>query len=390
MLVANVHVVDWEIPMGDATPLIVTTGNESRIFTSRRGSYMFIEGDAAGVGEMVEPVFALPGEDPATILFEARQLLHECTSRLVGTIVGKNWIDDVKHVVHNCISPASRASPMSIRLTRFCVEQALLTFVAHHRSIPLRHILREYIGIPVQSGIPEEGVVRLNAMFNMRDDSDIGVLPRGVIKLKVGGGKSTPQNDAHRVNAVAAQLVGQGHPLLRLDANQSWSINEYQDFLESLTPHAVSFIQYIEEPFKVESADEMCGKLRAVSAPPPLALDESLLFPKIESILQERKHLRIINKVFLHGISCSNPMFLDNTRTTITCTFETGVGLAFLVSLAFAVNQEKYHGIHALPQMIASCPITKEFSDLMQNDQDGLFIAVKKAESLLKKFSPFS
>lgn len=390
MLVAKVHVVDWEIPLGDATPLIVTTGNETRTFTSRRGSYMFIEGEARGVGEMVEPVFTLPGEDPATILFEARQLLHACKSHLVGTLVGKNWIDDVKHVVSNCISPESRASTMSIRLTRFCVEQALLTFVGHHHSIPLCYILREYMGIPVRSGIPEEGFVRLNAMLNMRDDSDIGVLPRGVIKLKVGGGQSTPKQDAYRVNAVAAQLVDRGNPFVRLDANQSWSANEYHDFLESMTPHAVGLIQYIEEPFKVESADELCEKLVTVAAPPPLAIDESLLFPTIESILQEQKHLRIINKVFLHGISCSNPMFLDNTRTTLTCTFETGVGLAFLVSLAFAVNQEEYHGIHALPQMIASCPITKEFSDLMQNDQDGLFIAVKKAESLLKKFSPFS
>jgi hypothetical protein len=389
MLVKNVRVSDWEIPLGHATPLIVTTANKSRTFLSRRGSYMYIEGEAHGVGEMVEPVFTLPGEDPGTILAEARRILYACTSSLTGLVLGDDWIHDIKNAVSICCVLESHESPMSKRLACFCVEQALLTFVARSRSIPLWFILREYMGITCISVNAYDGVVRLNTMLNMRGAKDLGVLPRGVIKLKVGGGESSPAKDARRVNGVAAEIEPIKFPILRLDANQSWSAIEYREFLKSLSSHAVSLIQYIEEPFKADSVAERNHQLRDSVRSLPIALDESLLLPEIDSILKEQVDLRIINKVSLHGIASSHPMFLEGSRTTITCTFETGIGLAFLVSLAYAVNPEEYHGLHPLPQMSASSRITCEFSRLVHNDPQGSFVNVRESEALLLNFSKF-
>jgi len=63
------------------------------------------------------------------------------------------------------------------------------------------------------------------------------------------------------------------------------------------------------------------------------------------------------------------------------------VGLAFLVSLAYAVNPTQYHGLHPLQQMVRECPTTRTFSELIKNDKDGFFVNVDDVESVLRNFS---
>ena len=76
---------------------------------------MFIEGEANGVGEMVEPVFTLAGEDPGTILAEARKILYACTSSLSGLVLGNDWIYDIKNAVRNLGQPVFFVQRRSIK-----------------------------------------------------------------------------------------------------------------------------------------------------------------------------------------------------------------------------------------------------------------------------------
>ena len=139
----------------------------------------------------------------------------------------------------------------------------------------------------------------------------------------------------------------------------------------------------MEEPVLVESASEWHQLIRQLSNYPiPIALDESLLLPDIDEFLGNHKDVRVINKTSLHGISGAADVFHDATRTTITCTFETGVGLGFLTAFAFAVNPSGFHGIHALPAMAAADACTRKFSELVACDEYGLYVDVVQVVNL--------
>ena len=389
--ITKVRLTNWEISLGSNTPLVVTTGNLERIFPSRRGSYLVIEASDEkksfrGIGELVEPVFTLPGEDPSTILVEAREVLRHGIDMVRGEQIGIEWKTDIDRLISSAFVRANIDSRMSIRIARFCLEQSLLTMVADVLGKPLWWVMRMYLDVPHPSGdLDTNPIVRLNSMFNLRQGDDLDQIPNGVVKLKVGGLLSQPSADAMKVSYVAERIKeGQS---LRLDANQSRSCDDYRTFIEHLSPNVVAKIEYIEEPFRVACTDELRKCLASCRSSIVVALDESLLYKDIESILMEYRNLKVVNKVFLHGLKDSDQNFLSPTRTTFTCTFESGVGLGFLVSLAYAVNSTQYHGLHPLQQMMRECPITRAFFELIKNDKDGFFVNVNDVESVLRNFS---
>jgi L-alanine-DL-glutamate epimerase-like enolase superfamily enzyme len=149
-----------------------------------------------------------------------------------------------------------------------------------------------------------------------------------------------------------------------------WEMHEYLRFLSHLDTVTINAIEYIEEPFKSHSLCDMVSGLRLLPNNCTVALDESLLNENIASILENETHLRIIHKTSLHSLRMGNILSGFSNRITITCTFETGVGLAFLCSIAAAVNPLAFHGIHPLHEMVHADAATEFFFNLM-TEADG-------------------
>jgi L-alanine-DL-glutamate epimerase-like enolase superfamily enzyme len=225
-------------------------------------------------------------------------------------------------------------------------------------------------------------------MYNTRVGGANLTQESGVMKLKVGGGAKSPASDAQLVNEITRSANSSKTPWLRLDANQSWTAQEYQSFINGLTTQSKLAIEYIEEPVIPDSTDIPLNGLCGFHESPciPLAVDESTLNENVFDHLESCTELRIINKTFLHGIRDANKSLRDPNRTTITCTFETGVGLIFLVAYAAVVNPSAYHGIHALPGMISADAITERFANAVERDSFGQFISIETIEKLMHDF----
>ena len=209
------------------------------------------------------------------------------------------------------------------------------------------------------------------------------------MKLKVGGGSRTAFEDAALVNTVVASSSRSHTRWLRLDANQSWTVDEFKELTLSLTLESKQAIEYIEEPLisfhgHLVLINDLCAMIKESEF--PIALDESLLHKEIIDFLVTSKELKIVNKTFLHGIRDAHPVLREPKRTTITCTFESGIGLCFLVAYASVVNPLGYHGIHALPAMALCDPITKRFTECVEEDEDGTYVRLESIERVVYEY----
>jgi L-alanine-DL-glutamate epimerase-like enolase superfamily enzyme len=377
MKIVNATVTQFCIPLN--TPLSVLSGSKHVNFPERRGLHFRISCECSipesdpveGVGELVEPVFTLQ-DTPEYILEQTRGILQRTTQSVVGTVFQlQGWVESVRGLIDHFI-PLENL-PWVI-LARFCIEQALLRVVADALGSPLHIVIAAWLKI-AQSSPPVR--LRLNTMFNTR----ISQLPQspslvGVVKLKVGGGSRSPEQEAAVVSQVAGGLRG----TLRLDANQSWSVDEAGRFASSLSEQAIGAIEYIEEPLRVSSAPDVGSCISELRTKYPIwnnitiALDESLLSPGIADTLNADPSLLVVHKTFLLGLRDCALLHRFRSRTTFSCTFETGVGLSFLAAVAAAGRPDKAHGLFPLQDMVAADPATADFSNRIMSDNNGAYI----------------
>jgi len=383
MHVSSLRVIEVNIPL--EPPLVVTTKNKKTNFTHRRGFYLVASHDnVCGVGEMVEPVFRSQKDpDSETVLNESLALARSLQRSLMDVQIDElNWKDGMIKLIDRVLPFDPQHMSLSMRLTRFALEQALLYLVARSTGVPITVVIAEWIG---QNHLPVSNVLRINSMINVRsgpDNFDSSLTQTGgVIKVKVGGGDRTPERDANLINRISNQ---QKHrkAWLRLDANQSWSKTEADLFFKSLSPEAIHAIEYIEEPFNVESVFDLEAVMRGINL--PVALDESLMETDIFHCVELIERCRIVNKTFLHGIRDSK--LIHGRDITVSCTFETGIGLGFLVLFASVVSPHVYHGIHALPTMIERDEFTKRFKESVSHDEQGVFFELHVVEKLMYDF----
>lgn len=237
-----------------------------------------------------------------------------------------------------------------------------------------------------------------------------------ILKLKVGDPHGVCcLSDALRVNELVAQsqlqsVKAQGR-WLRLDANQSWSIEQAVTFGDALTLQAVESIEYVEEPLRFDSHTspsvmdskargacyddlrQRCVNWRSLT----VTLDESLV--QLEEDLSEEV-LRIVAhssrtperwhavvKPSLLSVDCRY-LRLEGGQVTISCTFETGLGLAFLVCLSCFF--EGSHGVHAKGDMAELDSSTREFTSLLHQrsraPRGGMAVRVSKAVDMLMSY----
>ena len=253
--------------------------------------------------------------------------------------------------------------------------------------------------------------MRINGFASVRDGSDVTstVPQRQVLKMKVGDVDGVCwQSDALKVNELVAAT--QKRPRwLRLDANQSWTINQATQFAALLSDDAVSAIEYVEEPLKFPlhmGESPTVGHMRGAAYKElmagssawqriSIALDETLIeldstearsvllgaSSMLSNLIIRRSH--IVLKPSLLSLSCI--YFADpEEEVTISCTFESGLGLAFQVVVA-AFCGDGCHGLHAKEDMIEVDESTLNFSLLFEVGDLGSCIRVSEAENLLNK-----
>ena len=384
----------FSIPLVDSPLVVHTGGDQPQKFLARNGASMKVAGvlnsdsrSIVGVGEVVEPVFVRAGgDDSSQILAASIETLESCCSRVSASVIMLNkWQVDVAALIDN-ILPLPQSRGQSFTMSRFALEQALLGLVSAALKLPLWNVLREWVRPGRPSGESDPIGIELNSLYDARDNQIPFPGMSFCLKVKIGG-SLTPEESAALVNKLAENgrpdgLIG---PWLRLDANQCWDVVSASAFAKGLSKCAIESIQYVEEPLKVGSIAELRTLVRELIAECPvwsevsIAVDESLLFEGSESFVQMNPTIFIVHKPFLHGLRDSRIVGRFTDRVTITCTFETGIGLSFLASLAAALNRTTYHGIHALPEMAITNDATRRFDlTIQQSTKDASrYISIK-------------
>ena len=333
--ISHALVYPFSIDLKEA-PLVVSKQGIRHTFTHRNGAHLVLKGGmplVVGVGELVEPVFTLPGKNSEEIVAASVSELQLVRNALLGEEIDTtNFVPSLNRLMKKLGSCAVGSL--------FAVEQALLRLIANAINQSLFSVIQTWMEWP--KNIIGNHCVHLNRLY-ARDSRVDTARENGAvhnsdvcIKLKIGG---DPKVAAEQVNSIAL-----GH-VLRLDANQEWTLDGALEFIQLLNQHTISSIEYFEEP-----VSDLIGDYSVLLKSPVLfAIDESLLCAGIEDFIARESLVQIVYKPFLHGLRRNILKYVN--RMTFTCTFETGIGLNFILSMAAALGGMRPHGIHAWASM---------------------------------------
>jgi L-Ala-D/L-Glu epimerase len=121
--------------------------------------------------------------------------------------------------------------------TKSTFDMALHDIAAQHYQKPLYH----FLGGAVKPLVTDETIV-IGSAEEMAERAKI-LVDKGIAFIKIKLGKGMPQDDINRVKAIRA--VTPPHILLRLDANQGWTVTDAIHILQEL--HDCN-VQYCEQP----------------------------------------------------------------------------------------------------------------------------------------------
>jgi o-succinylbenzoate synthase len=205
----------------------------------------------------------------------------------------------------------------------FAVEMACLNLVANSRRRPLSRLISDHTRDRVRVngllvGSRDEVAAQARALL------DAGFC---AMKLKVGG---DIKEDAGRVRAVNAVI--EGRAILRLDANQGWSVEDAIAFGNDIGCAAVD---YIEEPFRESGEIPRFFNETFI----PAALDETVLttpFERIKSI--EGVDVLVLKPTLLGGIEKTWKL-IEAARAQaivpiVSSAFESSLGVLTLANIA--------------------------------------------------------
>jgi O-succinylbenzoate synthase len=154
-----------------------------------------------------------------------------------------------------------------------------------------------------------------------------------------------------------------------------------------LDVRAAERVEYIEEPVK-QTKRKKLKKMQRLSHWRNLriALDETLL--DIDHRLFQEYALdpsfQLVLKPSLFSLLETAQYYRAEYGVTISCSFETGLGLAFLACLAAASPlNEQTHGLCAHAVMAKNHPLTAEYHALVSNGR----VDVRGCEDLLSRFA---
>jgi o-succinylbenzoate synthase len=316
---------------------------------SRTGFLLLIEletsnGRVAGVGE----ICPLPRFH--------KESLEEAEAQLKLVVKA---LDESHPQIPQCLLRLDQA--MTAWLDKFsttyaAVQGALLSSVRAGLEMALLHALSRAVGsshigelVALNSGRIAHGpFVGINALLVRAED--LGGIVRGATVLKVKVGRN-PQDDAARINGMAARLVQNLGPnaRLRLDANQAWSVEEALVFLMGLSDQAVALVEYLEEPVSCKASQSLCSLWEELAEKSqsrvPLAVDESLTEGTVllEDVAQCRAPIvAVLLKPALQGLEqCCK--IIDwalerRIQPILSSAFESSVALCHFALLATLTN----------------------------------------------------
>lgn len=433
------------------SPLVVQTNGRVKTFTSRKGYRLLAKVEKCdsssnrdipvtsiswGVGEIYEPVFTTPNtpyDDPAYYEVDMKKSIMSATKLLENHVcdVGQGSEKDVAAAVRDAVTDLHGSTEPWIV---YGLEQCLLHALSRSLNCSLIVALAAYIN----SNIIYSDVYINDFATSIRSRQQQTGQPHTtynsyrqipVLKMKIGDlNGDFAESDAIRTNDLVDSVLSVGSNeleeqttrsnWLRLDANRSWSLQQAIAFGSALTAKSIRAIDYVEEPLRVDTSASMelvgnsqtrCEMFRELRmqcknwCDISIALDETLAdstvatFEAIEKTLQSDVasigSIRCVYKPSL--LSLSHPALRrsgesDTIPVTISCTFESGVGLAFLVCLAACLdntNMNSSHGIHALPDMVKSDLWTAKFHDIeSQTDMPNRSVKVSAALQLIDEF----
>jgi o-succinylbenzoate synthase len=227
----------------------------------------------------------------------------------------------------------------SLPSLRFGLESALLDLFNGARRL--------YFDSPFaqrQVGLLLHGLIWTDDMASMLAQVDARVTDGfGVIKMKVGA--HSPQGDLDFLAEVRRR-----HPTIeiRLDANGAFSLAQAHQFLDSIAPLNITFLEQPIMPGQTEAMSELCA-----TSPIPIALDEELigLSPDSAQTLLERigpAHL-ILKPTLLGGfgpcLRWIEACQYSGAQWWINSMLESSVGHAAICQFTAALDGERVHGV---------------------------------------------
>jgi o-succinylbenzoate synthase len=180
-----------------------------------------------------------------------------------------------------------------------------------------------------------------------------------VLKLKVGMAGRV-DGDAAVVNALAVAMR-KAERVLRLDANCSWTDNEYASFC-SQTQQSSDLIEFVEEPLAWSDRQSLLSFCERSSG---VGLDESLIPFSITDTISLVRALgvsAVVLKPSMQGSIYRMAALADAARArgakvVLSSVFDSGVGLAWVSLLAATLGHPStmHHGIGTYTLLSADC-----------------------------------
>lgn len=385
-------------------PLSILSNKSTVAFPSRNvlRVYVTISADSGesynGIGELYEPLFDVGADfnELCEGVIELGKIITrtsvciQCTREGVARGVTEILTFSNGHSANGDSGNSGNLHSLVV----FAMQQALL----HAFSRAMNVSLIECIGA-LTGQYTSKNIVRMSSLTSARSNgfgTSTSTSGNGVVKLKVGD--ENAENDARKVNALVAARENPARKTdwLRLDVNQSWTVEQAIAFVNCLTDEAVSAIAYIEEPLVcMDSIDSNASaythllgsseKWRRIK----VALDETLLHGvhavnRIRDAIHQTGGATSILVVKPYLTSLTSPFYsTPSTEVTISCTFESGIGLAFLVCIA-ALYGSSVHGILLREDMKLNDDASTLFAQLIDSTAEhNNIILVSDAMELL-------
>lgn len=384
---ANLHVQTYSIKLKKE----MRVGQET--VRCRVGALFVLVGKAGvcGVGDIAP----LPGLHPATFADCSREALEWYQKRVrsgrascsVDDVIGSFPLtfqglspaaeSGVSAALIQCLAAANRMSPVEFLCAATKKFKVLPKAISYNGVAP-----RPALGAQNQSA------------SSAVNSSGLAASKSGVLKLKVGF--NSIDEDVNVINLLLQDSEYCRNFTLRLDANCSWSTAQFERFCD-LTKVWWDRIEYIEEPFLVESPEEFkrfCASHFGISRQQPkVGLDESLSQFALEATLPMLSTIGVAAIVLKPSVQGSIPRMLSLARKAELCgvkiilssVFDSGVGLAWAAVLSAAIGHPAgvAHGVGTF-QYLDEDSVTPGFEDSCVSTET-LKIDVPKCESFLRR-----
>ena len=307
-------------------PFTVPFNTGNSIFTERKGVIIQFSGDVEAIAE----ASPLPGFSKES-LSDVQQFFNR------NELIISTFFSEPFTLIE--ITPFLDTLP-NISSVQYALSMLALSILAQRENRSLDEIL--------QMNNPPESI-RVNGVIGAGNKRDIfqqveKLVTEGFTALKFKA-TNTPAELATAMKMVHSQFPDL---TFRLDANQSWplqNIAEYSSLFSSLP------VEYIEEPCAASQEKEFVRILRESKL--PIALDESIKsIEHLEIVLKKYPNLYLILKPSLFGNFLRLRETISRYRSSfdqivVTTTLESAVGRLMAAEAAFLIGDRSLaHGLH--------------------------------------------